>query len=64
MNEVNENLKGDLGVQFIALCAKLLRDGCDSSPIFREEVDRRASNTRVKIEFEVICKSSFSICDT
>ena len=37
VTEVEDNLTGDLGVQFTALCAKLLRDGHEDSPFFIAE---------------------------
>ena len=64
MNEVEDNLTGDLGVQFTALCAKLLRDGHEDSPFFIAEENRRASNVRVKNEPEDSCKSSVLIHST
>lgn len=64
VNEVEDNLTGDLGVRFTALCAKLLRDGREESPIFIGEKNRRASNVRVKNEPEDSCKSSVLIHST
>jgi hypothetical protein len=64
VDEVDDNLKGDLGVQFTALCAKLLRDVRESSPIFIGERTRRAGNVRVKNDPENSCKSSVSIHST
>jgi hypothetical protein len=64
VDEADDNFKGDLGVQFTALCAKLLRDGRESSPIFIGEEVRRASNVRVKNEPEDSCKSSVLIHST
>jgi hypothetical protein len=64
VDEVNDNFKGNLGVQFTELCAKLLRDGRESSPIFIGEEVRRASNVRVKNEPVDSCKSSVMIYST
>jgi hypothetical protein len=64
VNEVDDNLKGDLSFQFTELCAKLLRDDPESSPTFIEEKNRRASNVCVKHEPEDICKSSVLIQST
>ena len=64
VDEVDNSFKGDLSIQFTALCARLLKDGRESSPVFRGEEIHRASNVHVKHEPEDSCKSSVLIHST